>query len=78
MTIKELAYEIEDLGRMANKVNSFQLALYIAIYEGSADVEEYEGVFNAFGDLCFSLKNKIVDLEDRVFESLKKGNSGNE
>ena len=53
MTIKELAYEIENLRIIAENVNSLQMALYTAIYEGSTDVKEYEGAFNAFGDLCF-------------------------
>lgn len=45
MTIKELAYEIENLRIMAENVNSLQMALYTAIYEGSTYVKEYEGGF---------------------------------
>ena len=77
MTIKELAYKIENLRIIAENVNSLQMALYTAIYEGSTDVKEYEGAFNAFGDLCFSLKGKVSELEDKAFDSFRKGeNSG--
>ena len=77
MTIKELAYEIEDLRIVVENVSSLQVALCTAIYEGSTDVKEYEGAFNAFGDLCFSLKEKTVELEKRAFDSFRKGeNSG--
>lgn len=78
MTIKELAYEIEDLRLVAENVSSLQLALCTAIYEGSTDVKEYEGAFNVFGNLCFSLKDKIVELEDKAFDSFRKGENSSE
>ena len=34
MTVKEIAFEIENLQIEAEKVNSFQNALFSAIYEG--------------------------------------------
>lgn len=36
------------------------------------------GAFNAFGDLCFSLKEKTVELEKRAFDSFRKGENSSE
>ena len=78
MTIKELAYEIEDLNRTVKNVSSLQLALCIAIYEGSADVKEYEGAFAAFTDLCVLMEKKANDLETKAFDSFGKGEKSSE
>ena len=50
MTVKEIAFEIENLQIEAEKVNSFQNALFEAIYGGNNAPETYEWAFVALGD----------------------------
>lgn len=71
MTVKEIAFEIENLQIDAEKVNSFQNALFEAIYRGDNAPETYELAFVALGDYTFSLKNKLDKVTKELFEIMR-------
>lgn len=71
MTVKEIAFEIENLQIEAEKVNSFQNALFSAIYEGKNAPTTYEWAFVALGDYTFSLKNKLNEVTEELFRIVR-------
>lgn len=71
MTVKEIAYELEALQIEAEKVNSFQNALFEAIYRGDNAPETYEWAFVALGDYTFSLKNRLDEATKELFEIMR-------
>ena len=71
MTVKEIAFEIESLQIEAEKVNSFQNALFSAIYEGKNAPETYEWAFVALGDYMFSLKNRLNEVTNELFRIIR-------
>jgi len=73
VTMKDLAYRLDELQRDAEKIESFQMALWQAIYRGDFDVKTYELAFVAFGDLTFALANNLQTLVDEAFDILRAG-----
>lgn len=71
MTMKEIAFEIENLQIEAEKVNSFQNALFSAIYEGENAPATYEWAFVALGDYTFSLKNRLNEVTEELFRIVR-------
>lgn len=71
MTVKEIAFEIENLQIEAEKVNSFQNALFSAIYEGGNAPTTYKWAFVALGDYTFSLKNKLNEVTEELFRIVR-------
>lgn len=71
MTVKEIAFEIENLQIEAEKVNSFQNALFSAIYEGKNAPATYEWAFVALGDYTFSLKNRLNEVTEELFRIVR-------
>lgn len=71
MTVKEIAFEIENLQIKAEKVNSFQNALFEAIYRGNNAPETYEWAFVALGDYTFSLKNRLNEITEELFRIIR-------
>lgn len=76
MTVKEIAYKIEDLQIKVEKINSLQNALFTAIYNESNAENTYEWAFVAFGDMTHSLKNELKNVTDELFEIFRNEKGG--
>lgn len=76
MTIKEMAFKIEDLENQAEKINSFQNTLFEAIYKGDNAVSTYKWAFVAFGDLTHDMLKQLTELTNDVFELLRNEKKG--
>lgn len=73
MTIKELAFRVEDLQNKAAMINSMQNALFAGIYRGNLAPKTYEWAFVAFGHITFDLAAEMESLVDELFAALKSG-----
>lgn len=71
MTVKEIAYKIEELQIAAEKVNSLQNTLFSAIYDGSFAPETYEWAFVVLGDITHALKNELNDVTKELFDLMR-------
>lgn len=71
MTVKEIAYKIEELQIAAEKVNSLQNALFSAIFDGNYAPETYEWAFVALGDITHALKNELNDVTKELFNIMR-------
>ena len=72
MSMKELAYKIEDLQMEAEKINSLEAALFEAIYTSqNYPLETYESAFLLFGEKIFDLKNELAELKKAAFDSFR-------
>lgn len=76
MSIKEVAFKVEQLRTEAEKVHGFQLALFEAIYNGSCAPEHYEWAFVLFGEVVSSLKDGLKETQDELFEIIRMGKQG--
>lgn len=76
MTVKEIAFELENLQIEAEKINSLQNALFSAIYRGDFAPETYEWAFIVLGDLTFTIKNRLDEVGKELFEIMKKEQKG--
>lgn len=70
MSIKEIAFKLEELQITAEKVNDLQTVLWQAIYRGDITPESYEWAFMVLGDLTHELKNELSVVMHQVFEKL--------
>ena len=71
MTVKEVAYKIEELQTVAEKVNSLQSALFSAIYHGELATSSYEWAFIALGDITHALKNELDEVAKELFDIMR-------
>lgn len=76
MTVKEIAFELENLQIEAEKIDSLQNALFSAIYRGEFAPETYEGAFIALGELTFATKNRLDEVGKELFKIVKKDQKG--
>jgi len=72
MTLKDIAYKLEEIWIEAEKVDSLQIAIFQAIYKGEHNPDVYEWAFNALGDRTFSLQASLEKIVDEIFELLRK------
>lgn len=70
MSIKEIAFKLEELQITAEKVNDLQTVLWQAIYRGDITPESYEWAFMVLGDLTHELKNELSVVMHQAFEKL--------
>lgn len=70
MSIKEIAFKLEELQITAEKVNDLQTVLWQAIYRGDIAPESYEWAFMVLGDLTHELKDELSVMMKKVFEKL--------
>lgn len=68
MSIKELAFKVEDMSYDAREVNSMQEVLFQAIFRGEPTPEPYEWAFGAFGKMTESMFEKLEVLREEMFE----------
>lgn len=70
MSIKEIAFKLEELQITAEKVDGLQIVLWQAIYRGNIAPESYEWAFMVLGDLTYELKNELSVVMHQAFEKL--------
>ena len=70
MSTKDVAFQVEELQLRAEEINSFQSALYAALYEAERAKEDFEPAFLAFGSMTQKLNADLSDLTKRLFEQL--------
>ncbi|MDO4307226.1 MAG: hypothetical protein Q4C77_10345 [Eubacteriales bacterium] len=75
MTIKEIAYKVEDLRIEAEKINSLQNALFTAIYSESNAISTYEWAFVVLDDMTHSLKDELKIVTNELF-AIFRGEKG--
>lgn len=69
MTVKDIAYKIEELQITAEKANSLQNALFSAIYSGNYDSKTYEWAFVILGEITHTLKEELNDIIKELFNT---------
>lgn len=67
MSVKEMAFRIEDLENQAMKIHSLQNALFEAIYNGNNAVKTYEWVFVVLGELTLDMREEMKVLTNNAF-----------
>ena len=72
MTVKEIAYKLEEMQIESEKVNSLQNTLFEAIYRGDNAPEIYEWAFIVLGNLTFALANDLDKLTKAAFDNFCK------
>ena len=72
MTIKELAFKVEELRYKAAVISSMESALFSAIYMGAYEPQAYEWAMVDFGQKTSELSEELEALEDELFASLKQ------
>lgn len=71
MLQKQIPFMIEELCLRAKMLQSFQSALYVAIFcQDMYSEKDYEEAFVLFGGLVYDLANDLQQLTDRAFEYL--------
>lgn len=71
MTVKKIAYELENLQNETEKIHSLQNALFEAIYNGNNTPETYEWAFILLGDLTREVKNRLDKVGKELFAVIK-------
>lgn len=73
MTMKEMAFAIENLQNRAEIIHSQQNALYAAIYrQDEFSYKNYDWAFVALGEMTKELEDKLKELTTAVFDYLRK------
>lgn len=73
MTMKEIAYKIEELQIKAEKIHSLNEALFAAIYcQNEFSKKTYEWAFVSFSDMTMELRNELEDLTNKAFDSFRQ------
>lgn len=72
MSLKEMAYRIEEIQLNAEKADSLHKVLYDAIFQPKdSSLEDCEWAFILLGNLTYETKNELTELRDTVFGELK-------
>ena len=73
MTMKEMAFEIENLQNRAEIIHSQQNALYAAIYlQNEFSYQNYDWALVALGEMTKELEDRLRELTTAVFDYLRK------
>lgn len=73
MRLSEIARRVEELEIEAEKVNSLQMALFDAIFNGNSEAHSYEWAFVVLGDLTFNQQESLKKITKELFDLLKEG-----
>lgn len=76
MSVKKIAYELENLQNETEKIDSLQNALFEAIYNGNNAPETYEWAFVLLGDLTHEVKNRLDEVGKELFEIMRSEQKG--
>lgn len=73
MSLKEMAYRIDELQFSSEKIHSLQNTLYAAIYrQNEIATIDFEWAFIVLGDMTTDIMRELTELRDTVFGDLKK------
>lgn len=73
MSLKEMAYRIDELQFSSEKIHSLQNTLYAAIYrQNEIATIDFEWAFIVLGDMTTDIMKELTELRDTVFGELKK------
>lgn len=76
MTIKDIAFRIEELQIDAERIDSLHLAVTEAVFNGNNAIDAYEWAFNAIGNMTFNMRKELGKLTDEAFDILKADSKG--
>lgn len=71
-----LAFKIEEMELEAETLRSMTLAVYTAIYEGTASYEEFNSAFNAVFRMAHDHMKHMKSLTDEAFALQRAGKAG--
>lgn len=73
MTIKEIAFRMENVRLRMWELNSLVFVLDTSIAEGANDCKGYEGAAYALSTMTGELEQEINELTGAVFETMRAG-----
>lgn len=71
MTLKKVAFKLEELQIKSWALNSLTLAVHDAIVEGPNDVTCFDGALHALTCMTYELKGEMKELCDSMFEIMR-------
>ncbi len=71
MTVKEIAFKLEDLQVKSWALNSLTLAVHDAIIEGPNATSNFEGALHVLTCMTHELEGEMKELSDALFEVIR-------
>lgn len=71
MTVKDIAFKLENLQLKSEVLNSLTLAVNDAIIEGPNDVSNFHGALHALTCMTYELEQEMKVLMDALFEVIR-------
>lgn len=71
MTIKEIAFKLEQLEVKSWALNSLTLAVHDAIVEGPNDASNFEGALHVLTCMTHELEEEMKELSNILFEIIR-------
>jgi len=76
MTVKEIAFKLEELQFKAWALNSLTLAVHDAIVEGPNDAGNFDGALHVLTCMTHELEGEMKELSDALFEVIRAEKKG--
>ncbi len=76
MTVKEIAFKLEDLQVKSWALNSLTLAVHDAIIEGPNATSNFEGALHVLTCMTHELEGEMKELSDALFEVIRTEKKG--
>lgn len=76
MTVKEIAFKLEDLQVKSWALNSLTLAVHDAVIEGPNATSNFEGALHVLTSMTHELERQMKDLSDALFETIRNDKRG--
>lgn len=73
MTVKEIAFKLEDLQIKSWALNSLTLAVHDAIVEGPNDASNFDGALHMLICMTYELEQEMDTLCKALFEVIQSG-----
>lgn len=71
MTVKEIAFRLEELQIKSWALSSLTLAVHDAIIEGPNDASNFEGALHVLTVMTHELEGEMKELSDALFEIIR-------
>ena len=76
VTLKEIAFKLEDLQTKSWALNSLTLAVHDAIVEGPNETSNFDGALHVLTCMAHELEGKMKELSDALFEVVRAEKKG--
>lgn len=76
MTVKEIAFKLEDLQIKSWALNSLTLAVRDAIVEGPNATSSFDGALHVLTCMTSELEREMEELSDALFEVIREEKKG--